>query len=206
MKLFVAFATCLSICVQASSSLAGTDAATLAPKSGFVRYEVHLKTLGVGGDDVAAVNRSCIGKFSVSADGRVEGGLIVPVVGFDSNNTKRDKDVAKILKYKEHPAITFEVVGMTVEDIERVLGTDSGQVNLKARISAAGGSKVYDVAVAYRAAGSGSIRFTTAIDAKFTDFGINPPRLGLILKTAPDQIKLSGDLVFDVKRGIKNEP
>ncbi len=206
MKLFAAFISYLSISLLISPSLAGTDATMLAPKSGYVRYEVHLKTLGVGGDDVAAVNRSCIGKFSVSADGRVEGGLIVPVVGFDSNNTKRDKDVAKILKYKEYPAITFEVVDMTVQDIDRVLGTDSGQVNLKAKISAAGGSKVYDVVVAYRSAGAGSIRFTTSIDAKFTDFGINPPRLGLILKTAPDRIELSGDLVFDVERGQKNEP
>lgn len=180
-------------------------AVTLNLNSGHVRYGVQLKTLGIGGDDVSAVNRAVIGRFSISDDGRVEGGLIVPVVEFDSNNSKRDKDVANILRYKQHPAITFEVVEVSAGDTERILRPDSGTVNLKARISAAGGSKVYDIAVDFRPVGRNSIRFTTRIDAKFSDFGIDPPRLGLILKTAPDRIELSGDLVFSVeKEGVPN--
>ncbi len=190
----------------ASLGFSVTDAATLNLTSGYVRYEVRLKTLGLGGDNVSAVNRAVEGKIHVADDGRVEGGLIVPVVEFDSNNTKRDKDVAKILKYKEHPAITFEVVEMAKGDIERVLESDSGEVNLKAKLAAAGGSKVYDVILAFRASGSNTIRFTTRIDAKFSDFGIKPPRLGLILKTAPDKIDLSGDLVFEIEREKESQP
>jgi hypothetical protein len=190
----------------ASLGVSHSDATTLTLKSGHVRYEVHLKTLGIGGDDVSAVNRAVIGKMSITEDGRVEGGLIVPVVGFDSNNTKRDKDVANILKYREHPAITFEVVGAAKEDIVRVLELDSGRVNLKGKVGAAGGSKVYDVVLDFRAAGPNMIRFTTHIDAKFSDFGIEPPRLGLILKTAPDRIDLSGDLVFEIEKEKQIQP
>jgi len=190
--------------VVASFSTGG--AVTLNLKSGVVRYDVHLKTLGIGGDDVSAVNRTSIGKMTVTEDGQIEGGLIIPVVGFDSNNTKRDKDVAKILKYREHPAITFEVVEMTRQDIDRVLGSDSGQVNLKTKITAAGGSKVYDTVLDFRSEAANTIRFTTHIVGKFSDFGISPPRLGLILKTAPDRIDLSGDLVFEVENGEQNQP
>jgi len=179
---------------------------TLMLKSGHVRYEVRLKTLGISGDNVSAINRGVMGKILIAGGGRIEGGIIVPVIGFDSNNTKRDQDVAKILKYKEHPAITFEVVEMAGEDVEGVLHSDSGRVALKARISAAGGSKVYDVILAFRSARSNEIRFTTHIDAKFSDFGIKPPRLGLILKTAPDRIELSGELVFEIERESGSPP
>ena len=181
-------------------------ALTLTLTSGYVRYEVRIKTLGIGGDDVSGVNRSVAGKIHIAEGIRVEGGLIVPVVEFDSNNSRRDKDVAKILKYREYPAITFEVVDMERADIERVLSSDSGQVKLRAKLAAAGGSKVYDVVLAYRALGSNVIRFTTSIDARFTDFGIDPPRLGLILKTAPDKISLSGDLVFEVEKEKEGQP
>jgi hypothetical protein len=185
---------------------ARAGAVTLNLKSGHVRYEVRIKTLGIGADDVSAVNRAVSGRILVARDGRVEGGLIVPVVGFDSNNSRRDRDVAKILKHKEYPAITMEVIGIAAEDVARVLEADSGQVGLKARLTAAGGSKVYDVVLGFRRVGSNAIRFTTRIDAKFSDFGIDPPRLGLILKTAPDRIDLGGDLVFEILKGEGNAP
>ncbi len=189
-----------------SSGFLEIRGATLNLKSGYVRYEVRLKTLGIGGDVVTAVNKGVLGKITVSNDGRIEGGLIIPVVKFDSNNTKRDKDVANILKYKDYPAITFEVIEMPAEDAARALDSDSGRVNLKAKISAAGGAKIYDVVLGFHRVDSHSIRLTTHIDAKFSDFGIKPPRLGLILKTAPDKIDLSGDLVFDIEREGAKQP
>jgi len=164
----------------ASLTISTSGAVTLNLTSGHVKYEVRLKTLGIGGDNVSAVNRSVIGKVSITDDGRVEGGLIVPVVGFDSNNTRRDKDVANILRYKQYPAITFEVVDISPSDVQRILQPDSGTANIKAKISAAGGSKVFDVVLDFRPSGDGAIEFTTHIDAKFSDFGIDPPRLGLV--------------------------
>jgi len=202
MRQSVLLVTSLSACLCFSTS----SAVTLNLKSGHVRYNVRLKTLGVGGDNVSAINRGVIGKVTVTDEGRVEGGLIVPVVGFDSNNSKRDKDVANILRYKRHPAITFEVVETSRADLQRILHGDSGTANVKARISAAGGSKIYDIVLGFRPEGQDAVRLTTRIDAKFTDFGIDPPRLGLILKTAPDRIELSGDLVFSIEKEEQNRP
>ncbi len=202
MKHSIPLAALLSTCL--CFSIAG--AVTLNLKSGYVRYEVRLKTLGIGGDEVSALNRGVIGKVTLTDEGRVEGGLVVPVVGFDSNNSKRDKDVANILRYKQHPAITFEVVDISPTDIQRILQPDSGTATIQAKISAAGGSKVYDVVLGFRPEGEGAIEFTMRIDAKFSDFGIDPPRLGLILKTAPDKIELSGDLVFSIEKEGQTPP
>jgi len=194
------------VLLLSSLGLSTSDAVILQLKSGQVRYDVQLKTLGIGGDNVSAVNRSVIGKVSVAEDGRVEGGLVVPVIGFDSNNTKRDKDVANILKYKTYPAITFEVVDIAKGDIERILESDSGAVTIRAKIAAAGGSKVYDLVLHFHSAGTDAVRFTTQLAAKFSDFGVDPPRLGLFLKTAPDWIDLSGDLVFQVEKETQDQP
>lgn len=196
----------LVMLLSASTARSEGRALTLHLSSGNVRYEVTTRTLGIGGDDVSAVNRAVSGTIYVTEEGRIEGGLIVPVVAFDSNNSRRDRDVANILKYKEYPAITVEVAGLTGEAIRRVAESDSGRVDVRAKITAAGGSKVYEAVLEFHAQGRNAIRFTTRIEAKFSDFGIEPPRLGLILKTAPDRILLSGDLVFDVTKEGKDRP
>lgn len=181
------------------ANISQSNAATLNLKSGFVRYEASLKTLGVGDHAVSAVNRNVIGKIVISGNGSIEGGLIVPAVDFDSDNSRRDKDVANILKYKEHPAITVEVIDIAAADINRILESDSGQVNMKVNLAAAGGSKEYDIIVSFRSMGSNMIHFATGIDAKFSDFGIEPPKLGWVLKTARDEIHLDGELVFELE-------
>jgi hypothetical protein len=60
----------------------------------------------------------------------------VPVVAFDSNNTRRDKDVAGILRYKEFPAITIEVLGVEADAVRRVVESDSGRVHIEAKVAA----------------------------------------------------------------------
>ncbi len=173
-------------------------AATLRLKSGEARYEVDIKTLGMGGSTIVGKNTGVIGQVQVIDTGKIQGGLVIPVVKFESNNTRRDKDIAKILKYKEHPAITVEILEMQKSDIDSVLHAERGQVPMKARVSAAGGSKIYDAILKFQRTGPQEITCATEIDAKFTDFGLKPPSFGLILKTAPDAIKLSGNMVFIV--------
>lgn len=169
-------------------------AETLVLKSGEVRYEVEIKTLGIGGGTIVGVNKQLIAGIE-TVNGRVQGGLIVPVVKFESNNTRRDKDVAKILDYENHPAITFEVVEMAAADIQRVLTEDKGEVPLRGKITVAGGAKIYDMTVQFERTGD-DVRCSTTVDAKFSDFGLKPPTFGLFLKSAPDEITLSGDVVF----------
>ncbi len=195
MKRIVVVLSAVALLLGVSS----VDAVTFSVRSGFVQYEVQLKTLGIGSGDVTAVNREVTGRIVTTPEGRVDGSLVVTVTGFDSKNTRRDKDVANILKYREHPTIAFEVVDVTAEDIARVLQSDSGTVKLKAKITAAGGSKVYDAVLDFHHIGPHLIRFTTSITAKFTDFGINPPSFGLFLRTAPDRLVLGCDLLVDTQ-------
>jgi polyisoprenoid-binding protein YceI len=192
--------TFLTVCVAVLAvAAAQPGATTLKVKSGTVRYEVVIKTLGISGGTIVGTNKKVLGQIHSVGEGRVQGGLIVPVVNFESNNTRRDKDVARILKYEEFPAITFEVVEMEQGDIDNVLSLDGGEVPMKAKISVAGGSKIYDMVLQFERLGENEIRCTTEVDAKFTDFGLKPPSFGLILKTAPDAVRLSGELVCAVE-------
>ncbi|MCC6011861.1 hypothetical protein LM594_02630 [Candidatus Caldipriscus sp.] len=38
------------------------------------------------------------------------------------------------------------------------------------------------------------------VNAKFTDFGIKPPSLGVFIKRAPDELELSGEITFRIER------
>ncbi|MDH3215652.1 MAG: YceI family protein [Candidatus Krumholzibacteria bacterium] len=187
----------LSICILGLVPW-GATATSLEVKSGHVRYEVVVRTLGIGGSTIVGTNRQLIGRLRTLGGGRVEGGLIIPAVGFESNNSKRDKDVAKILKYEEHPAITFEILQMKESDITRVVGSEQGEVPMKAKITVAGSSKVYDMILQFERINANEVRCRTEVDAKFTDFGLKPPTLGLIFKRAPDQIRLSGEMLYQV--------
>lgn len=189
----------LSTLLLVSTALTAA-AATLEVKSGEVRYEVEIKTLGIGGSTIVGKNTKLIGKIETKDTGRVEGGVIVPVARFESNNTRRDRDVAKILNYKEYPAITIELIEVTKGDVDKILSEHEGEVPMKLRISAAGGSKTYDTVVRYQHTGDDEVRCSTSIDAKFTDFGIKPPTFGLILKSANDAIKLSGFIVYRIQK------
>ena len=184
--------------VLLAASATQPQATTMKVESGEVRYEVDVKTLGIGGSTIIGINKKLIGQFQLLSNGRVQGGLIIPVVNFESNNTRRDRDVARILKYEDYPAITFEVVGMKQRDIEKVLTLASGEVPMKGKVSAAGGSKVYDMVLKFEHIGENKIKCVTEVEAKFTDFGLKPPTFGLILKTAPDAIRLTGELLYRV--------
>lgn len=189
----------LPLCVVlAAGAATEINAVTLEVKSGEVRYDVEVKTLGLHGATIVGKNNKLMGKIRLSENGRVEGGLIIPVVNFESNNTRRDRDVATILKYKEYPAITFEVVEVTKSDVVKLLTELSGELPMEVRISAAGGSKVYDTVVTFERARENEIKCATHLTAQFTDFGIKPPRFGFVLKTAPDAIELSGEVLWTV--------
>lgn len=178
--------------------VAELPAATLEVTSGEVRYAVKIRTLGIGGSTIVGKNTKLVGRVETTESGRVEGGVIVPVVKFESNNTRRDKDVARILNYEEYPAITIEVIEIGGEDIAKIVGRSQGEAPLKIKISAAGGSKTYDTVLRYEPVGEDEVRCSLSVDAKFSDFGMKPPTFGLILKSAPDEIQLSGDIVYRV--------
>jgi len=38
------------------------------------------------------------------------------------------------------------------------------------------------------------------VNAKFTDFGIEPPSLVVFIKRAPDELELSGEITFRIEK------
>lgn len=167
-------------------------------KEGFVSYSVKAKTFGLIADNIVGINNQMKGDVSV-LDGNISGKLIIPVASFESGNSRRDRDVAKILKYDEHPDIIFEIYKFDEEEINKNLNLEKGTVKLKGKLNVAGVEKIYDFKMDFIKINNSEIKVTTEIESKFSDFGIKPPRFGLVIKRAPDQVFLRGEIIFKTK-------
>ncbi|MFC1558095.1 YceI family protein [candidate division KSB1 bacterium] len=164
-------------------------------KEGNVSYKVKSKTFGLFSDNIEGINDKLSGNIIV-ADGKISGKLIIMVTGFESGNSRRDRDVAKILKYEEYPDITFEIAEINEEILKEALEREKGSVSIKGKLTAAGVSKVYDIIIKYLHINENEVKLTTEISAKFSDFGIKPPSFGKVIKKTPDKLTLTGEIVF----------
>ncbi len=171
----------------------------LIPESGYVAYETTVKTVGFLSDKIRGLSRDIRGKFEYR-NGIVDGILEIPVNSFKSGNISRDRDVAKILKYKEYPNIRVKVLEIKEEYAKKILTQEKGSIRVKLEIFAAGRSNDYEVLAWFSKIGEDKVNIKCEIESKFTDFGIEPPTLGLFIKRAPDELKLLGDITFRMKR------
>lgn len=99
----------------------------------------------------------------------------IPVLSFRSGNSSRDRDVAKILRYKEHPKIKVRVLEVKKEDAERALKGEVNRAKVRVEIFAAGRAKAYETLAQFSKIGGNKIKVRLNVNAKFTDFGIEPP-------------------------------
>lgn len=164
-------------------------------KGGNVSYKVIAKTFGILSDNIVGINDKIKGDFSL-IDNKVSGSMIIQSAGFESGNSKRDRDVAKILKYNDYPEIIFQVEDISKEEIDKALEMEKGSIKFKGKLTVANVSKVYDLTINFVRLSENEAKLITEIEAKFTDFGIDPPSFGIIIKKAPDKIFLSGEIVF----------
>jgi len=126
--------------------------------------------------------------------------LEIPVLSFRSGNSSRDRDVAKILRYKEHPKIKVRVLEVKKEDAEGALKGEVNRAKVRVEIFAAGRAKAYETLAQFSKIGGNKIKVRLNVNAKFTDFGIEPPSLGVFIKRAPDELELSGEITFRIER------
>jgi hypothetical protein len=98
--------------------------------------------------------------------------LEIPVLSFRSGNSSRDRDVAKIVN----------------------------RAKVRVEIFAAGRAKAYETLAQFSKIGGNKIKVRLNVNAKFTDFGIEPPTLGVFIKRAPDELELSGEITFRIEK------
>jgi hypothetical protein len=161
----------------------------LIPEGGHVEYKTVVRTFGFLPDEIRGISREIGGKFEYR-DGKVEGSLEIPVLSFRSGNSSRDREVAKILKYKEYPKIRVRVLEVKKEDVDGVLKGEVNRAKVRVEIFAAGRAKAYETLAQFNKVGE---------DKMFTDFGIEPPSLAVFIKRAPDELELSGEITFRIR-------
>jgi len=171
----------------------------LIPESGYVAYKTVVRTLGLLSDEIKGLSRDIKGGFEYR-DGVVKGALEIPAISFKSGNISRDRDVAKILKYKDYPNIKVKVLEIHGEDVKKISTQERGSIRARLEIFAAGRSKEYEVIARFSKIGEDKVNIKCEVDSKFTDFEIEPPTLGLFIKMAPDELKLLGDITFRIKK------
>jgi hypothetical protein len=171
----------------------------LIPEGGYVEYKTVVRTVGILPDEIRGISREIGGKFEYR-DGKVEGSLEIPVLSFRSGNSSRDRDVAKILKYKEYPKIKVRVLEVKKEDAEGVLKGEVNRAKVRVEIFAAGRAKAYETLAQFSKVGEDKIKVRLKVNAKFTDFGIEPPSLVVFIKRAPDELELSGEITFRIEK------
>jgi hypothetical protein len=154
----------------------------LIPEGGYVEYKTVVRTVGILPDEIRGISREIGGKFEYR-DGKVGGSLEIPVLSFRSGNSSRDRDVAKILKYKEYPKIRVRVLEVKKEDAEGALKGEVNRAKVRVEIFAAGRAKAYETIAQFSKVGEDRIKVRLKVNAKFTDFGIEPPRFGCLYKT-----------------------
>ena len=125
---------------------------------------------------------------------------------FNTGNTRRDRDVANILNFRNYPYIIIKPLNLKKDDAEKILGFRKGGILLPLTLKINGKEKTYEFEIFFEWVKSDVIKFQTEKIIKFTDFGIDPPSIkglgffGKIVTGARDELKIKGEVSFKVKK------
>ncbi|NPB04429.1 MAG: hypothetical protein GXO39_08480, partial [Thermotogae bacterium] len=103
-------------------------------KEGYVQYHTVLKAVGAVPDPVTGRSEKLKVSLSFGDDSLFRLKIRIPVRSFKSGNTTRDREVAKILGYPKYRYITFTLVSYPKSAISKVLNSDSGTIDVKAKL------------------------------------------------------------------------
>lgn len=153
-----------------------------------VAYHVKARILGVVDDAITGVNRKVTGEFLLTS--QASGWAQAEVRDFDSGQRTRDEHVAQILGVPQTPAVRFVLDRLEGFDPDR----PEGRVSARGTLTARGRDHVLTIPLDYRLDGE-SMRILGEAPLRFSDFGIEPPVVGLVFKRAPDVFTIRLDLV-----------
>jgi polyisoprenoid-binding protein YceI len=184
MRARFAFAAALSVACAALAQ----DAALYAVKDGSVTYTVVHKL-----HEVHGTSRKLEGVAKVQPGAPTLVQVRVPVASFDSGNSNRDSHMREATHEPAHPYV--EVKG-TLPPLQVPL-TGPTQVPLDARIELNGETERQTIPVMLTPEGAGiraKFSFPVSLDAHHVE------RPELLLVKVDDQLKIDGDLLFEVRR------
>ncbi len=130
---------------------------------------------------------------SIGVDGAVNGKLVIDAASFESGIGKRDEHIREILETGKFPVIEF-----VLASAEPVTPGDpssyTGPKTVRGSLTVHGVTKEISFPATVKAEGESYI-IDGAVEVKYTDFGIEPPTFGGIVKRAEDRITLKAHLV-----------
>ncbi len=156
-----------------------------------VYYTADVRIALVSTSTVKGINTNVNGIIKwVETESRpiIKADITINASQFDSGNTSRDSDVRDILNVEEYPEITFELIsllGIEAKPLEEI----SGDFVATGSLSVHGTTKEISVPVSLHYTG-GMLTVKGSTVAKYTDFGIDPPRVAGFVGRAPDELRL----------------
>ncbi len=123
----------------------------------------------------------------------VNASLVINAAKFDSGNSTRDRDVRGILNVGKYPDIRFELKSLLgLED--KPLQHSSGEYVATGNLTVHGVTKEVRVPVRLHYTDD-ILNVEGSTAARYTDFGIDPPRVAGFIGRAPDQLRLHVKLI-----------
>jgi polyisoprenoid-binding protein YceI len=191
------FIICITVflAVTAHAGRPDTVSFTAAPGSE-VFYTADIRLAFVATSTVEGRNESVSGTILwIETDSRpvVHAELTIDASKFDSGNATRDRDVRNILNVVEYPEITFELASLL--GLDAVPLTElSGEYVATGLLTVHGTAKEINVPVRLHYS-DGVLTIEGATASKYSDFGIDPPRVAGFVGRAPDELRLHVSLI-----------
>lgn len=140
-----------------------------------VAYRVEKTVLFVKSDKVVGKNCDVSAQVLPEVGGLYHIEVNVPIRGFVSDDSDRDKDVAKILKASERPEITFKSSSKTVEEWQSLFS--KGDFDLDGELAI--GDRTYPIKLkSHYFDKEDAAEIDGLARLKFQDLGLKPPKVG----------------------------
>ncbi|MBI5638733.1 MAG: YceI family protein [Nitrospinae bacterium] len=153
-------------------------------------YEAYAKVFFLVPNTIGGTSGKVTG--TISLDGAVNGRVIIDAASFTSGIDRRDAHIREILQTGTYPTIVFNLIA-----IEPLSPSDpstfTGEKTVRGALTIRGVTRDVSFPVTINLEGM-SLVIDGAVEVKYTDFGMEPPTLGGIVKRADDRLLLKAHL------------
>jgi polyisoprenoid-binding protein YceI len=172
----------------------------------YVSYKAPVRIALVAGSTVEGVNHEITGEIvwrSSESRNEISATLVIDAGAFDSGNSRRDRDVRNILNAEKYPDIVFTLTALLgVENGPPE--TIGGEYVAIGKLTVNDTDKEVSVPVKIRHE-SESLRIEGSVAVRYTDFNIDPPRVGAFISRAPDELRLHVHIIAEKTHGRQDQ-
>jgi polyisoprenoid-binding protein YceI len=164
--------------------------------SSVAEYEAYMKVFFIGTEDIVGKNKFVSGEITwIKSNSSIQfyAQIVIDAAKFESDNETRDEHIREILEVNRYPQIIFEL--SAIEDFDTQKIVEEGKIPEEQIFVAVGTLQAHGI--------SKEIRFPISMQfeenhivvegtaqIKFTDFNIEPPTVGWIVKRASDELNV----------------